>query len=86
MSCQLRRSLHSCGLLGMVVATRAMAPRRRLAAFRIDDDLIEGLEAASAELDRPVSYLIRQAVREWLEKRGDIAKTERKRVATRKRP
>ncbi len=64
-----------------------MAPSRRLAAFRIDDDQIEGLERIAQEQDRSVSYLIRLAIREWLERQGAMKKkTERKRVAPRKRP
>jgi len=61
-----------------------MAPRRKLTAFRIDDDLVEGLEAAAHDEDRPISYLIRQAVREWLKRRG-VRKSARKRASTRKR-
>jgi predicted transcriptional regulator len=64
-----------------------MAPSRRLTAFRIDDDLLEGLAKAAAEDDRPLSYVIRQAVKAWLDARqGAKKKTERKRAVTRKRP
>jgi predicted transcriptional regulator len=63
-----------------------MAPTRKLTAFRIDDDLIAPLERTAEELDRPISYLIRVAIREWLEKQGALKKSERKRAVTRKRP
>jgi predicted transcriptional regulator len=62
-----------------------MTPSRKLTAFRIDDDLTEGLTRAAEAHDRPISYLIRTAIREWLERQGNIKKTERKRAVTRKR-
>lgn len=46
-----------------------MTPTRKLTAFRIDDDLLAGIEQAAAEDDRPVSYVIRQAIKAWLESR-----------------
>ncbi len=61
-----------------------MMARRTFTGFRIDADLLEGLEMAAEQEDRPISYLIRQAIREWLERR-EGRKSERKRAATRKR-
>ena len=61
-----------------------MTPRQKLTAFRLDDDLLVRLAAAAAKDDRPLSYVIRQACREWLERR-ESSKPERKRAVTRKR-
>ena len=70
----------------LCITVYGMAPSRKLTAFRIDDDLVDHLEQKAEELDRPISYLIRVAIREWLERQGAIKKSERKRAATRKRP
>jgi predicted transcriptional regulator len=60
-----------------------MTPRR-FTGFRIDEDQLAALEQAAQQEDRPVSYLIRKAIREWLERR-ESQKTERKRPVRRKR-
>ena len=62
---------------------KAMA-LRRLYNFRIDPDLDDGLKLVKERDHIPESQQIRLALREWLEKRKAI-KTERPRVATRKR-
>ena len=52
-----------------------MTPTRRTVTFRIDDELIDGLQRVW-ERDRvTVSEQIRWAVQEWLEKRGVTVKT-----------
>lgn len=61
-----------------------MTPRT-LAAFRLDDELIAGLQAVYERDGVLPSEQVRRAVRRWLEEKG-VMKTERKRAATRKRP
>lgn len=59
---------------------------RKLTAFRIDDDLLEGLQRVWERDGVAVSEQIRRAIRQWLEERGELsAKADRKRAATRKR-
>ncbi len=54
--------------------------------FRPDEDLLEGMKAMKERDGVPFSEQIRRALRAWLEIKGAIDKTERKRAATRKRP
>ena len=59
--------------------------QRRLYTFRIDPDLDAGFKLVKDKDGIAESEQIRRAVREWLERRGVITKTERRRVVTRKR-
>jgi len=62
-----------------------MTPVRRVATFRVDEDLLEGMEQLRARDGMPFSEQIRRALRPWLESKG-VMKAERKRAVTRKRP
>ena len=62
-----------------------MALTRKIATFRLDDDLLEGLKAVHDRDGIPPSEQARRAIRMWLEAKG-IMKPERKRAATCKRP
>jgi hypothetical protein len=62
-----------------------MTPVRRVATFRIDDDLMEAMRRLQDHDGIPLSEQIRRALRPWLEAKG-VMKAERKRAATRKRP
>jgi len=62
-----------------------MTPRKRY-SFWIGDKQAAGLKAVKAAEDITESEQIRQAVNEWLKKKGVIEKAERKRAVTRKRP
>lgn len=61
-----------------------MTPRKRY-SFWINDAQAEGLKAVKAAEDISESEQIRQALNEWLKKKG-VMKTDRKRASTRKRP
>jgi Ribbon-helix-helix protein, copG family len=61
-----------------------MTPIRRVATFRVDDDLLEGMRRLQERDGMPLSEQIRRALRPWLELKG-VLKTERKRAVTRKR-
>jgi hypothetical protein len=61
-----------------------MTPVRKTITFRIDDDLIEGMDALWTRDGIAVSEQIRRAIREWLVSKG-VMKAERKRPASRKR-
>ena len=61
-----------------------MAPTRKIATFRLDADLIEGLKAVHGRDGVPPSEQARRAIRAWLESKG-VMKSERKRAATRRR-
>jgi hypothetical protein len=62
-----------------------MTPKRRY-TFWINETEAEGLKAVKAEEGIAESEQIRQAVRDWLRKKGVVAKADRRRVAPRKRP
>ncbi len=54
--------------------------------FRIDEALIEGMDAVKERDGVPLSEQVRRAIRMWLDAKGAMKKTGRKRAATRKRP
>ena len=58
---------------------------KRLAAFRIDGELLDGLQILWQRDGVQPAEQVRRAIRMWLESK-DIMKTERKRAVTRKRP
>jgi len=58
---------------------------RKLAAFRLDRDILDGLQAVKVRDGVPVSEQVRRALLAWLEARGVTIKPERKRSGTRKR-
>jgi hypothetical protein len=62
-----------------------MTPARRVATFRIDDDLMEAMQRLQDRDGIPLSEQIRRALRPWLEVKG-VMKAERKQAVTRKRP
>jgi metal-responsive CopG/Arc/MetJ family transcriptional regulator len=59
-------------------------PERRVTTFRIDEDLLQGLQAVWERDGVQPSEQVRRAIRAWLEAKGAI-KPERKRAATHKR-
>jgi hypothetical protein len=59
---------------------------RKLAAFRLDLELIEGLEQVKDRDGVPVSVQVRRAIENWLTDKGVNVKPGRPRAATRKRP
>jgi hypothetical protein len=63
-----------------------MTPQRKLAAYRLDDDLREGLQTVYERDGILPSEQVRRAVRTWLEAKGVLEqKSGRERVSTRKR-
>lgn len=62
-----------------------MAVTRRIVTFRLDDELLEGLQAVQERDGILPSEQARRAIRMWLESKG-VLKTERKRRPLRSRP
>ena len=58
---------------------------RKIATFRLDDDLLEGMKLVQERDGVPPSEQARRAIRSWLETKGAL-KPDRKRAGTRKRP
>ena len=58
---------------------------RKLTAFRIDTDLLEGLQRVWKRDGVQPSEQVRRAIRDWLQRKG-VLKAERRRAGTRKRP
>jgi hypothetical protein len=63
-----------------------MTPIRKVATFRVDDDLLEAMRRLQERDGMPLSEQIRRALRPWLELKGVIRKVDRTRARTRKRP
>ena len=62
-----------------------MTPIARIITFRVENDILEGMEELKARDGIPFSEQLRRAMRMWLETKG-VTKAERKRAVTRKRP
>jgi predicted DNA-binding protein len=63
-----------------------MTPKK-LAAYRLDTELIEGLEQVKEKTGAPIAEQVRRAIKAWLASNGvDVQKSDRKRAMTRKRP
>lgn len=63
-----------------------MTPKK-YAGFRIDEELLEGLNQVWERDGITAAEQVRRAIRTWLEEKGvSVKKTERKRAGTRKRP
>ena len=59
---------------------------RRVTTFRIDDELMEGMQLVWERDGVAVSEQVRRAIRAWLEAKGvNVKSKEGKRAATRKR-
>jgi hypothetical protein len=59
---------------------------RKVTAFRIDQELLDGLRQVEDRDGVLVSEQVRRAIRAWLDTRGvTVKRAERKRAATRKR-
>lgn len=54
-------------------------------ALRLDIELLTAMRRVKETEGIPVTTQIEFAVRDWLTRRGTLAKTDRKRAATRKR-
>jgi hypothetical protein len=64
-----------------------MMTARKLAAFRLDEELVEGLKQVWERDGIQPSEQVRRAVKAWLKEKGLITeKSDRKRAGTRKRP
>jgi hypothetical protein len=72
-----------CDVYECVIHWR-MPLMRRIATFRLDEDLLSGLKAVQDRDGIPPSEQARRAIRAWLEAKG-VVKAERKRAATRRR-
>lgn len=63
-----------------------MAPTRKIATFRLDEQLLEGLKLIQERDGVPPSEQVRRAIAMWLETKGvSVKKSERKRPGSRKR-
>ncbi len=63
--------------------TKHAATARKVTTFRIDEDLLDGLQLVWERDGVAVAEQVRRAIRMWLEAKG--VKAERKRAATRRR-
>jgi hypothetical protein len=61
-----------------------MTPKK-LAAFRLDLELIVGLEEVKRKTGAPIAEQVRRAIQAWLASHGVKARADRRRGATRRR-
>ena len=62
-----------------------MTPLKKLAAFRLDSELIDGLQTVKERTGAPIAEQVRRAIAAWLRANGVTIKTQRPRAVTRKR-
>jgi hypothetical protein len=72
----------------VLYSAHAMTPSaKKQTAFRIEPEILSGLQTVKERDGVPVSEQVRRALRAWLGEKGvGVTKAERKRAATRKRP
>lgn len=64
-----------------------MAPDLKPATFRLEADLLAGLQQVKVRDGIPVTEQVRRAIQAWLTDRGiEARKSDRQRVTARKRP
>jgi predicted DNA-binding protein len=65
----------------------AMTPSvRKQTAFRIEPEILNGLQVVKERDGVPLAEQVRRALRAWLEEKGvSVTKAERKRAVTRRR-
>ena len=73
------------GRIDMTILLGAVSPKEKT-ALRLDLKLLTLMRRVREREGIPVTTQIEMAVRDWLTKRGTIAKSGRKRATTRKRP
>jgi hypothetical protein len=64
---------------------KSQYPKANLIALRVSDDMLADMRAIQERDGIPLSEQARRGIREWLALKG-VTKSERKRVAARKRP
>ena len=69
----------------MSILHNAVSPKEKT-ALRLDVQLLKAMRGVREREGIPVTTQLEMAVREWLTKRGTIAKAGRKRGPARKRP
>ena len=62
-----------------------MSPDLKAATFRLEREILDGLQAVKVRDGIPVTEQVRRALYAWLSERRVGEKTEHKRAATRKR-
>lgn len=61
-----------------------MSPVRRMAAFRLEDELLDAMDVIRERHGTPYSEMIRRALRMWLDAQGVPIKPAAKRGKTRR--
>ncbi|MEO7891219.1 MAG: hypothetical protein ABIW19_14570 [Vicinamibacterales bacterium] len=62
-----------------------MTPVRRVATFRVDEDVLEGMEFLRDRDGIPFSEQIRRGLRLWLDSKGVKVKAAPRRAGTRRK-
>ena len=75
----LERAYLHVATLGVIVTPK------RLTNFRIDSELLEGMESMRDRDGVPVSEQVRRAIRQWLDSKGVKVKPPSRRAETRRK-
>ena len=67
------------------VNTLSIVTPKRPTNFRIDSELMDGLESLRDKEGIPVSEQVRRAIRKWLESKGVTVKSPKRRAETRRK-
>jgi hypothetical protein len=59
---------------------------KKQTAFRLEPEILDGLQLVKDRIGIPISEQVRRALRDWLERHGALRKPERKRTVSRRRP
>ena len=57
--------------------------KRKLAVYRMEPELIEGLQQVKERDGLPITWQVRQAIRAWLDSKGVVVKAPPGRVSAR---
>jgi len=59
------------------------AEKRKLAVYRLEPELIDGLKAVKERDGLPITWQVKQAIRTWLELKGVVVKAAPGRASAR---
>jgi hypothetical protein len=57
--------------------------KRKLAVYRLEPELIDGLKAVKERDGLPITWQVKQAIRTWLELKGAVVKAAPERASAR---
>lgn len=62
-----------------------MPSEKKQTAFRLEPEILDGLQVVKDRIGIPISEQVRRALRDWLQRHRALGKAERRRAVGRKR-